>query len=104
MSWLAKLYETYEAGVCFGSPWRPKNDAHSHTLQNAHIKIVIDGNGNFKRAYCSGKNADSICQLLKIQPGEAAEKHLIHWPIRLQYIAKDYPEYGGRKKPYFCFL
>jgi len=50
MSWMAKLYETYEAGMALDLSDEAKLMPISHTLQNAHINIVIDGEGNFRRA------------------------------------------------------
>ena len=50
MSWMAKLYETYEAVMALDLSDEAKLTPISHTLQNAHINIVIDGEGNFRRA------------------------------------------------------
>ena len=50
MSWMQKLYETYER--CAGrepdsaKPLEPV----AHTTQQAHIEIVLDGAGSFRRA------------------------------------------------------
>ena len=48
MSWMAKCMKLMKRA------WHWTSDDEklipiSHTLQNAHINIVIDGNGNFKR-------------------------------------------------------
>jgi CRISPR-associated protein Csd1 len=50
MSWIQKLHETYE--LCAGLPLFSSNPLLpiSHTTQQAHIEIVIDGSGNFRRA------------------------------------------------------
>ena len=50
MSWMATLYETYEQGMLLDLPGE-KLMPISHTLQNAHINIVIDNDGNFKRIH-----------------------------------------------------
>ncbi len=50
MSWMAKLYETYEAGMQLDLSGSEQLMPISHTPQNAHIKITIDGEGNFLRA------------------------------------------------------
>lgn len=50
MSWMAKLYETYEQGMALDLPEDKRLMPISHTLQNAHINIQIDDNGNFLRA------------------------------------------------------
>ena len=51
MSWMQKLYRTYESileqGVTdHAEPLTPVG----HTIQNAHIVIAIDGQGNFQTA------------------------------------------------------
>ena len=51
MSWMQKLYRTYDAIVSENladenNPLTPIG----HTLQTAHIVIVLDAQGNFKRA------------------------------------------------------
>jgi CRISPR-associated protein Csd1 len=50
MSWLEKLYQTYEAGILLDLPQEQQLMPTSHTSGNAHINIVIDGEGHFKRA------------------------------------------------------
>ena len=47
MSWIQKLYETYESCSCETSPDIP--NPISHTTQMAHIEITIDEQGNFRR-------------------------------------------------------
>lgn len=101
MSWLSKLYETYEAGVGLDLSENEGLMPVSHTLQNAHINIIIDGEGNFKRATVLEKTKivlpateNSAGRTNKPEPHPLADK--------IQYVAKDYPEYGGRKKSYFA--
>ena len=51
MSWMQKLYETYES--CAGNKNIPDSGdlfPVSHSTQQAHIEIVIDHSGNFKTA------------------------------------------------------
>ncbi len=53
MSWMAQLHKTYEQGLTLDQsavPFEERLMPISHTLQNAHINIVIDEQGNFKRA------------------------------------------------------
>lgn len=100
MSWMEKLHQTYEAGVLLDLPQAQLPMPTSHTLQNAHINIVIDGEGNFKRASVLEKTQivlpateDSACR------GNNEAAHAL--ADKLQYIAQDYPNFGGKKKPYF---
>jgi len=101
MSWLAKLYETYEAGVALDLPEEQKLMPISHTLQNAHIKIVIDGDSNFLRASVLEKTQI----ILPATEGSAGRSGRLPPPHplsdKLQYVARDYPEYGGRKPSFF---
>ncbi len=100
MSWMEKLYQTYEAGVLLDLPQAQLPMPISHTLQNAHINIVIDGEGNFKRASVLEKTQivlpateDSSTRGSNDAPHGLADK--------LQYVAKDYIDFGGKKKSYF---
>ncbi|AMV71696.1 hypothetical protein JCM30471_02450 [Desulfuromonas carbonis] len=100
MSWLAKLYETYEAGVALDLPEDQRLMPVSHTLQNAHIKIVIDGAGNFLRAEVLEKT-QVVLPATEKSAGRSSGEAPHPLADKLQYVAKDYPDYGGRKKTYF---
>lgn len=100
MSWMEKLYQTYEAGILLDLPQEKLPMPTSHTLQNAHINIVIDGEGSFKRASVLEKTQivlpateDSATRSSNEAPHGLADK--------LQYVAKDYEDFGGKKKAYF---
>jgi len=100
MSWMEKLYQTYEAGVLLDLPQAQLPMPTSHTLQNAHINIVLDGAGNFKRASVLEKT-----QIVLPATESSASRSSGEAPHpladKLQYVAKDYPAYGGQKKAYF---
>lgn len=81
MSWLEKLYETYEAGVHLDFPEDKKLMPISHTLQNAHINIVIDEHGNFKRATVLEKPALS-CRQQKARLVEVVVRRHTPWQIK----------------------
>lgn len=100
MSWLAKLYETYEAGVTLDLPG-PRLMPTSHTLQNAHIKIVIDGDGNFKRAEVLEKT-QVVLPATEQSAGRSSGEAPHPLADKIQYVAADYPDYGGGKKAYFA--
>lgn len=101
MSWMKKLYDTYEAAlklpVTKGKlPLMPI----SHTPQNTHINIIIDGAGNFRSASVLEKTQiilpateDSATRSSNDAPHGLADK--------LQYVAKDYADFGGQKNSYF---
>ena len=100
MSWMEKLYQTYEAGIKLDLHQTQLPMPTSHTLQNAHINIVIDGNGNFKRASVLEKT-QIILPATESSASRSSGESPHPLADKLQYVAKDYESYGGRKKPYF---
>lgn len=100
MSWMEKLYHTYEAGLLLDLPLEQRLMPTSHTLQNAHINIVIDGEGNFKRASVLEKT-----QIILPATESSASRGSGEAPHpladKLQYVAQDYEDFGGKKKAYF---
>ena len=97
MSWLQKLYETYEA--CKGH--EPEGSQRlmpiSHTTQQAHLEIVLDGAGNFRRASVLDKSVSTtMIPCTEGSGGRAGSKPVNH-PLcdKLQYVAADYAEFGG---------
>jgi CRISPR-associated protein Csd1 len=101
MSWMAKLYETYEQGMRMALPGEIKLMPISHTLQNTHINIVIDGDGNFKRAAVLEKK-QIVLPATERSAGRASGEAPHPLADKIQYVAKDYPGYGGKKKAYFA--
>lgn len=101
MSWMAKLYETYETGMSLDLPVENKLMPISHTLQNAHINIVIDYDGCFNRAFVL-ENTQIILPATEKSAGRAGKLPPPH-PLadKIQYVAKDYSDYGGRKPCFF---
>ena len=102
MSWMQKLYQTYEAIqekslVAGGEPLTPVG----HTLQNAHIAIVLNGQGVFQTAYVMPPK--TIVMLPATESSENRTSGEAPHPLadKIQYVAKDYADYGGSKKAYF---
>ena len=100
MSWLLKLFETYERCAGREPDGAPKLMPIGHTSQQAHLEIALDGLGNFKRAQVRPKVETVIPATEKSANrtmGEAAH------PLadKVQYVAADYPKFGGKKKGYF---
>jgi len=101
MSWLEKLSETYDA--CLGAEQFASNPLPpvSHTPQQAHIEIVLDQRGTFRRARILQKEEslipateESACRSGTIPPPH---------PLcdKIQYVAADYPSYGGGKVSFY---
>lgn len=101
MSWMAKLYETYEAGAQLKLPGSEQLMPISHTLQNAHIKITIDSEGVFRRAEVLEKT-QVVLPATEKSAGRSSGGEAPH-PLadKIQYIARDYISYGGKKKGFF---
>lgn len=101
MSWIHKLYETYENCQSMIGVASDENQVEllpiCHTTQMAQIEIVIDQDGNFKRARVVAKDqARTIIPCTENSGGRSGKKPDTH-PLcdKLQYIAKDFIDYGG---------
>lgn len=97
MSWLQHLYETYE--MCYGR--EPDGSTKllpiAHTTQQAHIEVVLDGQGRFRRASTLAKeDATTLIPCTESSGGRSGSKPTCH-PLcdKLQYLASDYLEFGG---------
>lgn len=100
MSWMAKLFETYERGMELELPEDQRLMPISHTLQNAHINIVIDGAGNFRRAMVLEKT-QIVLPATEKSAGRSSGEAPHPLADKLQYVAADYGKFGGKKKNYF---
>jgi CRISPR-associated protein Csd1 len=100
MSWMAKLYETYEHGLKLDISEKQQLMPISHTLQNAHINIVVDINGNFKRASVLEKT-QIVLPATEKSAGRSSGEAAHPLADKLQYVAGDYAMYGGLKKAHF---
>lgn len=101
MSWIQKLYETYEQ--CKGH--EPEGSERllpvSHTFQQAHVEITLDTLGNFKSARAIGK-VETIIPATEMSAGRVGIKPPPH-PLcdKVQYCAADYPATGGGKPSFY---
>lgn len=96
MSWMEKLYETYER--CAGRPQFTNAPIlpPCHSEQQAHLEIVLDGEGNFRRAQAVSKETTPI-PVTEESAGRTSKP--VPHPLcdKLQYCAGDYSEFGGTK-------
>lgn len=102
MSWMQKLYETYNN--CEGEIGYSNNEKERpllpicHITTQAQIEIVIDGAGNFLRAnLITDKNdASTIIPSTESSASRAGSKPANH-PLcdKLQYVAGDFRDFGG---------
>lgn len=93
---MAKLYETYEAGLQLDFPDSDQLMPISHTRQAAHLNVVINGDGEFIRVELLDKpqlvipaTEKSAGRTRGIEPHGLSDK--------IQYLAIDYLEKGGKK-------
>lgn len=106
MSWIQKLYETYEN--CESMAGIATNDSKAtllpicHTTQNAQIEIAIDSQGNFLRTrVIPKKETVTLIPCTEESAGRANVEAPHALCDKLQYVAGDYVLYGGKKKHYF---
>ncbi|MCG6201147.1 type I-C CRISPR-associated protein Cas8c/Csd1 [Psychromonas antarctica] len=100
MSWMQKLYETYEQGLLLEIADDQKPMPISHTLQNAHINIVINGEGDFLRAEVLEK-IQVILPATEKSAGRSSGLSPHPLADKIQYVAGDYIAFGGIKKSGF---
>lgn len=103
MSWMHKLYRTYETVSEQGlaaddQPLTPVG----HTLQNAHIVVVLDGEGNFKTARVLPPKTSIMLPSTESSENRTSGEAPHPLADKIQYVAQDYARYGGEKKPYFA--
>jgi CRISPR-associated protein Csd1 len=99
MSWIQKLYETFEG--CASR--RDSLDSGAllepicHTSQQAHIEVSLDNNGRFLRANVIPKGQGvTLVPCTEASVGRAGSKPVNH-PLcdKLQYLAGDFLKHGG---------
>ena len=102
MSWIQRLVETYEncqsnIGYSDEPGQRPLLPL-CHITTQAQIEIVIDGEGNFRRAELITEKAESVTIIPSTESSASRSgSKPEHHPLcdKLQYVAGDYTEYGG---------
>ena len=101
MAWIEKLHATYEACKGREPPGSEPLMPISHTQQQSHIEITIDNNGVFKGASVVPK-VETVIPATEQSAGRTGSKPPPH-PLcdKIQYCAKDYPEFGGTKPSFF---
>lgn len=99
MSWMQKLYRTYEAVLARsdkldGDPLTPIG----HTLQNAHIVIVLNGDSEFQTARVMPPKTAIMLPATESSENRTSGEAPHPLADKLQYVAKDYVDFGGEKK------
>ena len=100
MSWLSNLHQVYDRALQLDLPQEQKPIPINHSVQNAHINIVIDAAGQFIDAEVLEKT-QIVLPATEKSAGRSSGEAPHPLADKLQYVAADYPEYGGLKKAYF---
>lgn len=99
MNWIEALHQTYESCVANVGDVAEKEPLLplSHTTQNAHIEVTLDGTGNFRRARVLPKSEQrTLIPCTEGSGGRSGSKPTSH-PLcdKLQYLAGDFLNFGG---------
>lgn len=102
MSWIQKLYETYEH--CAAQAYTSSEAALTplyHMVQQAHIEITLDSRGNFRRASVIDKENTVIPATEK--SATARTSAVVPHPLcdHVKYCAGDYKEGNEKDNKYF---
>lgn len=99
MSWIQKLYETYEC--CFSNKAIPDSGdlfPIAHTTQQAHVEVTLDVAGKFIGAKVLANKNDqkTLIPCTEQSCGRSGKKPENH-PLcdKLQYVARDFVDWGG---------
>lgn len=111
MSWLNDLYLTYEAckseaGIVRDN--QPLLLPVAHLTQNAQLEVVLDGAGNFVRAYRVDKGDAVTVIPITEDSGSRSGSAVYPHPLadKLEYIAGDYGDFvsGYKKEKFEAYL
>ncbi len=98
MSWIQKLYDTYQECAGREPDGMERLMPIGHTTQLAQIEIVIDAAGSFRRAsVLLDKNQSATMIPCTEESGGRAGSKPVNHPLcdKLQYVAGDFLNYGG---------
>ncbi|WP_105264940.1 type I-C CRISPR-associated protein Cas8c/Csd1 [Pseudoalteromonas sp. T1lg76] len=102
MTWLTTLYKTYDELEKLNDtlPFEQQVMPICHTPQTAHIHIAINNKGEFLRAEVLEKTIPVI-PATESSAGRASGLAPHALADKIQYVAKDYSDFGGIKKSGF---
>ncbi|MDR3049221.1 MAG: type I-C CRISPR-associated protein Cas8c/Csd1 [Elusimicrobiota bacterium] len=101
MSWFQELYNSYDDCIADSKDKEYKILPICHTLQTAHVEITINKNGDFLRAELLPFKTKIIMPATEDSAARTSGECAHGLADKIQYCAKDYPDYGGKKKSYF---
>lgn len=102
MNWIQMLAETYDScrsSIGYGNQERERPLLPlCHVTNQAHIEVVINGEGVFRRARLITGKADSVTIIPSTESAASrAGSQPENYPLcdKLQYVAGDFTEFGG---------
>ncbi len=101
MSWMAKLSETYDQLLQQNYSQAIVPDPLNHIVQNAHINITIDRGGNFLSAKVLEERTQTVLPATEKSAGRTSGEAPHPLADKIQYVAGDYKDFGGKKRSYF---
>ncbi len=99
MGWIQKLHETYEQCANLVDTSGVKPWPLSHLVKKAHVEVVIDSAGNFRRARkLDGIEAPTLIPVSEASAGRAGSVIAPH-PLceEISYCASDFPDKDAKK-------
>ncbi len=102
MTWLTTLYKTYDELEKLNDllPFEQQVMPICHTPQTAHIHMIINNHGEFIRAEILEKTV-LVIPATESSAGRASGLAPHALADKIQYVAKDYADFGGAKKSGF---
>ena len=100
MSWIQKLYETYEQTGRLLTRDQTQPWPLAHYSKRAHVEVIIDDLGNFRRVKKLGaKESVTLIPVTEASVGRAGSKIAPH-PLceEVSYCARDFPERDEKKQ------
>jgi CRISPR-associated protein Csd1 len=100
MSWIQKLYETYEQTGQLLTRDQTQPWPLAHYSKRAHVEVVIDDSGNFRRIKKLGATESAtLIPVTEASVGRSGSKIAPH-PLseEVSYCARDFPERDEKKQ------
>ena len=102
MSWISNLAQTYDQARKLDTDEINIPMPICHSIQNAHIEVVLDGEGNFIRDSCRVLDkTPTILPATEKSAGRSSGEAPHALGDKLHYLAADYSDYGGEKHNYY---
>lgn len=95
MSWIQRLYETYEACHALDDDPKARPWPVSHFVKQAHVEVVIDGDGNFRKGRTRKLEWNEAATLIPATERSAGRTAgVAPHPLceEVGYMARDLPE------------